>query len=136
MHKLTRHVEENPKAARKLIREAFAKAGFDYVAAAALLGLHQYTLRKRARALGITQELVKDRERAKKRGLRPDDNGRPRKPPPAEAKIVKVFVKCGGRLADTAEALQVSHPTLRRWIREDPALQARLDAVRRRSEKK
>jgi hypothetical protein len=118
MHELTRNVVEKPAAAKKAIREAFASAGFDYFGAAAQLGLHHYTLRKHARALGITEELSNLRARAIKRGERPDDNGRPKKPVPTAEQIVKAFVRNGCVLAETAVALGVTAPTLRRWIRD------------------
>ncbi len=129
MHELTKDVEERPTVAKRRISEVFAKSGYDYDEAAKMLGMHHYTLRKCARALGITRALSKARAQAMKRGELPDNSGRPRKPVPSPEHIIKAFVRSGHVLGDTAILLGVTEPTLRRWVREH-GLRARLASMR------
>lgn len=118
MYDLTKLVRDKPKEAKKTIREAFARGGYDYFVTAKALGCHHYTLRRHARTLGITQQLVKDRQKAIARGERVNDAGRPRKAVPAGNDIVKAFARNGYTMNATAEALGVSVPTLRSWVRQ------------------
>lgn len=118
MHGLSRIVVDKPTAAKKAIREAFANSDYDWDKTASVFGLHHYTLRKHARKLGITEDLSRARERALKRGELANVNGRPRKPVPTPEQIVRAFVRSGCLLAETAVALGVTAPTLRRWIRD------------------
>lgn len=117
MHELTRMVTENPNQAKKKIRDVFARAGYDYENAAKLLGLHHYTLRRHARQLGITERLVRDRDRAKRRGEKKDENGRPPKPIPTKAEIKRAFERNDCNMSQTAKALGVTEPTFRKWRR-------------------
>jgi len=116
MKEIARLVAENPREAKKVIRGVFEQGGFDYFTAAKLLDCHHYTLRKAARALGITRDLVKAREKAIASGKRKRDTGRPRKDVPSEDTLIKAFLRSGSTLSATAKALNVSAPTLRAWI--------------------
>lgn len=131
MHGLSKIVSEKPEVAKKAIYDAFVSASYDWTKTAAVFGLHHQTLRKLARSLKITDSMSKAREKAIKRGELEDDNGRPRKPVPPPERILRAFVRNGCVLAETAVALGVTAPTLRRWIR-DHDLGKKLAAVTKR----
>ena len=112
-HSLTALAATKPEQAIRQIRSAMRDANFEYVAAAAVLGMSQFRLRRLCKELSLSEEILKGRMR-----VGGDRRGRPAIPTPPVKILKRILEDAAGNLNEAARKLNVAAPTVARWVEE------------------
>lgn len=110
-HSLTEMAQRAPTKVRLLVLDTLRAASYDYAMAGAMLGVSGRQLRVICQRFGVTDEVVRLRQRA---GY--DRRGRPRKEVPSRVVLQRVLATADGCVSEAARALGVSIPTFKAWL--------------------